>query len=152
MKLKLFLVIPTLLAVAYLATAAVAVAGNPSLCARDGWTTAQSSSGQSFTSLKDCATARDVYQPTLSINPTAVGANQRFTVTALGFHSSAQATLYVAVTGSPPYFNLSGATDASGNVVVTTQFTGCGAQFPYDITLTFVDSSGVHASARLTLC
>lgn len=139
--------------IAFLALASVATGGNPSLCARDGWTSAQSSSGQSFTSIQDCAKAREVFQPTASISPTAVGADEQFRLNATGFHANASVVVYFAITGQAPYgtyvpFN---PTSADGTFTIPFVFLTCGNS-PDDLTLTLVDSYGVHASARMTLC
>jgi hypothetical protein len=129
-----------------------AQAGNPSLCARDGWTTAQSSTGGAFASLPECAQAREVYQPSLSIDPDAVGALETTIVTGQGFHASDTGTLSIAVTGQDPYFSFPLVGNEDGSFIIIMRFTGCGFAPPYDLTLTLTDSFGVHASAQMTLC
>lgn len=139
--------------------ATTATAGNPSLCARGGWATAQSASGASFASMQECAQAREVYQPTASISPAQVGAQERFTLTVSGFHANASSRIYFAITGEGPYWFYEPfyPTTAEGSFEIIFVFEACrqidtGGDVTVDLTLTFVDSYGVHASAELTLC
>lgn len=142
-----------------LALAVPAQAGSPSLCVKDGWATAQSDSGVSFASMKECAKAKSVFSPSLTISPTHVGANERFTLTASGFHANAAVTVYFAITGEAPYASSAMAlqTSADGSWTVPFVYAACrqidtGGDVTVDLTLTLTDSFGVHASASLTLC
>ena len=142
-----------------LALSATAQGGNPNLCIKDGWMTAQSSSGESFASQKECQKAKDVYRPTLSISPTHVVAQERFTLTATGFHPNATSTVLFAITGQAPYGSYTPfyPITADGSFSIPFVFAECrktdtGSDVTVDLTLTFVDSFGVRASAPLTLC
>ena len=142
-----------------LTLSATAQAGNPNLCARDGWVTAQSSSGQAFASMKDCAKAREVFQPTASISPTHVVADEPFWLTVTGFHPNASTTIYFAITGEAPYASYTPfyPTLADGSFSIPFVYAACrqidtGGDVTVDLTFTLVDSFGVHASAPLTLC
>lgn len=153
------LVIAVVVSLLVFSVSAVATAGNPSLCARDGWATAQSASGSSFASLPECARAREVFQPTLSINPESVGADEQFTLTATGFHADASLIVLFAITGQAPYGTYTPfyPTAANGSFSIPFVFAACrqidtGGDVTVGLTLTLVDSYGVHASAEMTLC
>lgn len=138
---------------AALAMSATATAGNPSLCARDGYQTAQASNGATFNSIQECAKARDVYQPSLTITPGRVVAEERFTLTASGFHPNASVVVLFAITGQQPYntYTPFDPTNADGTFSIPIVFGACGTGTT-NLTITLVDSFGVHASAPLVLC
>ncbi len=148
-------------AVALLAFAGTAQAGgdsNQKLCAKS-WSSVQSESGGSFSSISECASSRGVFAPILSSSPAAVTAGERFTLTATGFHADAHSTVSFAITGQSPYSSYVPyyPTDANGSFVITFVFAECrktdtGNEVSVDLTLTFTDSFGVHASTRVTLC
>jgi hypothetical protein len=75
-----------LCAFALFAETAVADNGNARLCAKN-WATVQNGSGGSFSSLAECASSRSVFQPSLTISPSAVIAGQTFVETGTGFHA-----------------------------------------------------------------
>lgn len=138
--------------VAALALTVTAQAGNPSLCTRDGWQSAQSSTGASFASMNECVREREVYRPSLVSDRSAVQAEEFFLLLGRGFHASAEATLYFAETGYESYFSVTTVTGEDGSTLFAIRFSGCGEFPPYDITLTLVDSFGVHAATEITLC
>ena len=146
------LVIAAAFALLVFSGATAVTAGNPSLCARDGWTSAQSASGEQFTSMKDCAKAREVFQPELTISPSAVGAGETFTLTATGFPSGATLTWVVSVPLRAPFIIGVGTTDADGMLALSWFFPACGFDPPHIVTVSVRDSNGVHASATMTLC
>lgn len=140
-----------LVTLATLTLSATATAGNPSLCAKDGWQSAQASNGSTFESLPECAKARSVFRPVLIVNVGAVVAGETFTLDGLGFHPSTDAMLSIAVTGQAPYFSVPTTTDVFGQAGFLLSFTGCGGS-PDFLTLTLTDSFGVNASTTLRLC
>jgi len=147
---KLIVVITCVLV---LAVTAQAGAGSAELCTHGGWVIAQSGSGEAFASLKECVQAKEVFRPSLTITPDAVDALEVFVVSGEGFHKNQQdepAVLSFAITGSEPWLRLGVGLKADGTFSHPAQFSGCGSVS--DLTLTLTDSSGVHASARLTLC
>jgi hypothetical protein len=146
------LIVPVLAAFV-LAITAQASAGNPNLCSQNGWATAQAASGTSFVSMKECAKAREVFQPSLSISPTHVGAGEQFTLIGRGFHPSTSTIVSFAITGQTPYayYIPYYGTFEDGSFTIPFVFAACGNS-PDDLTITLIDSFGVHASARLTLC
>lgn len=144
---------------ASLALTTTAIAGNPNLCAKDGWASAQSASSSSFSSMKECAKAREVFRPSLEISPTHVGADEQFSLIARGFHPSTTSTVFFAIAGEAPYGSYVPfySIEEDGSFFIPFVFAACrltdtGQEVPVDLTITFVDSFGVHASAGLTLC
>ena len=136
---------------AALALALPAQAGNPSLCLKDGWTTAQSDTGASFASRAECASAREVFQPRLSSSASAVQAVETFTLEGSGFHPDSDVTISFARVGETPYFWLNGSTQADGSFTLRLHFTGC-ATGTAEVEMVLTDNPGVHAFARVTLC
>jgi hypothetical protein len=137
------------------ASAAAPAAGPDAANARfcpTSWSTVQNGSGGSFASLAECASSREVFAPSLTISPDAVTALEPFLIVGQGFHASTTATVSIAVTGQSPYTSFDGVTNADGSFYAIARFSGCGTEYPYDLTLTVTDSFGVHASAWMTLC
>lgn len=133
--------------------ASTAIAGgnaNQQLCAKN-WPSVQSGSGGSFTSLKQCASSKDVFAPSLVSSTSAVGAGQVFVVTGQGFHPVMDATFAFSAYGQPPYYSVPGITNADGSFIGIVAFTACGAESVL-VTITVTDASGVHASTAVTLC
>ena len=121
------------------------------------WPVLQGASGETFSSLAECARyagrGGTLYKPMISVSPTSGTAGDRFDFTGSGFHGLSPMTMSVAVTGQPPYFVVpNGVTLADGTYAGAVVFEGCGAAFHTDITFTFTDSFGVHASTHITLC
>jgi hypothetical protein len=127
-------------------------------CLNGGWQApAQRSDGTAFGSETDCTTYTGnggvVYKPTLTALPSTVKENENIAISASGFHanSSGQLTIVtlplnvsstlLAVTGPNGGFT-------GGSSVFTT---GACALGETGEQLTYVDGSGVHASATVSL-
>ncbi len=140
-------------AVALLAFAGTAQAGgdsNQKLCAKS-WSSVQSESGGSFSSISECASSRGVFAPILSSSPAAVTFGERVELSGSGFHPLSDMTMSIAVTGQAPYFvTRNGTTLGDGSYIGAVVWQGCSGT--YDVTVTITDSFGVHASTRVTLC
>ena len=147
--------IVSIIAALVLVATAQAGAGNANLCVNGGWATAQSGSGQAFSSMKECVQSKEVFRPTLTLFPDHEEDHELFSVTGAGFHTNQQdlsATLAFAVTGQEPYFYLGVGLKKDGSFYHLVQFDTCAPGVTYDLTLTLIDASGVHASATLELC
>ena len=122
--------------------AGISQAGHPNLCANGGWRTAQTGSGGSFSAMQACVRSRDVWAPTLTAQSSD---GLTFTFSGAGFHSNSTGQWYLtnSFTGETLAF-VPGTTDAAGRVTLTTtaQRLVCAGE------MTFVDGSGVHASAH----
>ena len=126
-------------------------------CLNGGWQApAQRSDGTGFASEADClaytSTGGVVYKPSLLAVPSVVGEEQNIAVIASGFHPSSTGQLTIITLPSNASSILTAVTDANGGFTGSSVFTtgACalgdtGAQFSY------VDGSGVHASASATL-
>jgi hypothetical protein len=137
----------TLAAVLLLTLSATVQAGNQRLCART-WQTLQSGSGESFSSLADCASSSDVWAPIVTIARPA--ANQ-IVISGRGFHAST--TIVFALFTNVPIQTFTGATDADGGFVLQLPFSGCtDPTEQFGLRAVVTDSFGVHASAQIPLC
>ena len=136
----------TLAAVLLLTLSATAQAGNQRLCAQS-WQNLQSGSGESFSSLADCASSRDVWNPIVTI--TRPAANQ-IVIAGRGFHAST--TIVFALFTNHPIQAFTGSTDADGSFVLQLPFSGCDPTEHYDLRAVVSEPFGVHASAQIPLC
>ncbi len=92
-------------------------------------------------------------QAKLTVTPKRVDAGETFTLSARGFSPNASVIVWFAITGQDPYGSYSPLypTTAAGTFSIPFTFEQCGSGST-DLTLTLMDSFGVSASARLTLC
>jgi hypothetical protein len=150
-----------------LATAAVFASGalaggnsaNAKLCQKDGWQSAQTGAGRSFTSEDDCiaygARRGTVFAPSLTVAPAHVPEETDSAVTASGFHPNSKGDLEITTLGgaggSVTFLNIP--TNASGELpTFGTGFkAGSCADGVTGVELTFTDEYGVHASATVAL-
>jgi hypothetical protein len=126
-------------------------------CLNDGWQApAQRSDGTAFGSEADCTayTAGDgrVFKPSLKAVPSTVKEEENIAVIAAGFHANSTGQWTITVLPSNKQSTLTAVTDANGGFTGSNVFTAgacalgdTGAQY------TYVDGSGVHASASATL-
>jgi hypothetical protein len=126
-------------------------------CLNGGWQApAQRSDGTPFSSQSDCTTYTStggiVYKPSLTAVPAEVVEEQNIAVIASGFHPSSTGALTIVVLPSLATSILTAVTDGTGGFTASDVFTSgacalgdTGAQF------TYIDGSGVHASASATL-
>ena len=126
-------------------------------CLNGGWQApAQRSDGTGFSSESDCiaytSTGGVVYKPSLLAVPSEVVEEQNIALIASGFHPNSTGALTILVLPSLVSSTLTAVTDANGGFTGSDVFTSgacalgdTGAQF------TYVDGSGVHASASATL-
>ena len=126
-------------------------------CLNSGWQApAQRGDGSGFGSESDCTTYTSgggiVYKPSLLAVPSTVVEDQNIAVIASGFHPNSTGQWTIIVLPSNSSSILTAVTDANGGFTGSDVFTSgacalgdTGAQF------TYVDGSGVHASASATL-
>lgn len=126
-------------------------------CLNGGWQApAQRSDGTPFSSESDCLAYTSVggvvYKPSLTAVPAQVVEEQNIAVTASGFHPISTGTLTIVILPSLATNVLTAVTDGTGGFIASDVFTSgacalgdTGAQFSY------VDGSGVHASASASL-
>jgi hypothetical protein len=126
-------------------------------CLNDGWQApAQRSDGTGFGSEADCAayTAGDgrVFEPSLKAVPSTVKEDENIAVIASGFHASSTGQWTITVLPSNTLSTLTVVTDANGGFTASDVFTkGACALGDTGAEFTYVDGSGVHASAGATL-
>jgi len=127
-------------------------------CLNGGWQApAQRSDGTSFGSEADCIAYTSgngvVYKPKLTALPSVVGVEQNIAIAASGFHPNSTGALTIVTLPMMSTSTLLAVTNATGGFtggssVFTSAACGLGttgAQY------TYVDGSGVHASASVTL-
>jgi hypothetical protein len=126
-------------------------------CLNGGWQApAQRGDGSGFGSESGCTTYTSgggiVYKPSLLAVPSTVVEDQNIAVIASGFHPNSTGQWTITVLPSNSSSILTAVTDANGGFTGSDVFTSgacalgdTGAQF------TYVDGSGVHASASATL-
>ena len=125
-------------------------------CLNGGWQApAQRSDGSSFGSEADCIAYASgngvVYKPSLTAN-SPVHMEENVAIVAAGFHPSSSGSLTILTLPMMSSFSLLAVTHADGGFTGSSVFTNVacglgttGAQY------TYVDGSGVHASASVTL-
>lgn len=99
---------------------------------------------------RDCPTSKPSC-PVLQLSTASVQGGEAFTVSAQNFGRNADATLYLAAAGSPPYYSLPATIGRDGTYSATFSFTGC-ATISVQVVFTLVDNRGNQASASLQLC
>jgi hypothetical protein len=125
------------------------------LCQKGGWQTLQTDGGGAFLSQDACvayaAEGGALYRPLLVAVPLTVAEDQGFTLTASGFHASANATVKDEVFGGGTV-ELFATTDATGGREFSGVFTaGACANGITGSEYTFTDEFGLHASVVVTL-
>jgi hypothetical protein len=127
-------------------------------CLNGGWQTpAQRSDGTAFGSETDCISyvAGDgvVYKPTLTALPSTVKENENIAISASGFHPNSSGQLTVVTLPINVPNTLLAVTDGSGGFTGgSTGFDPGACALGYTgVQVTYVDGSGVHASASVTL-
>ena len=100
------------LAILPLTLSATAQAGNQKLCAKS-WQNLQSGSGESFSSIADCANSGGVWAPIVTITQPA---ENQIVIAGRGFHAST--TIVFALFTNVPIQAFTGTTDADGNFVL----------------------------------
>jgi hypothetical protein len=142
----------------YAARGGVVLPASQAPCLNGGWQApAQRDNGTGFGSEADCTayTAGNgvVYKPTLTALPSTVKENENIAISASGFHpnSSGQLTIVTLPLNVPS--TLLAVTDANGGFMGGSSVftTGACALGETGEQLTYVDGSGVHASASVTL-
>jgi len=125
-------------------------------CLNSGWQApAQRSDGSSFSSEADCIAYASgngvVYKPSLTAT-SPVHMEENVAIVASGFHPSSSGSLTILTLPMMSSFSLLAVTNAQGGFTGSSVFTNVacglgttGAQY------TYVDGSGVHASASVTL-
>jgi hypothetical protein len=125
-------------------------------CLNGGWQApAQRSDGSSFGSESDCIAYTSgngvVYKPSLTAN-SPVHMEENVAIVASGFHPNSSGSLTILTLPMMSSFSLLAVTHADGGFTGSSVFTNVacglgttGAQY------TYVDGSGVHASASVTL-
>ena len=126
-------------------------------CLNGGWQApAQRSDGTGFSSEADCiaytSTGGVVYKPSLLAVPSHAGEEENIAVIASGFHPNSSGALTITVLPSNVSSTLFAVTDASGGFTASDTFkSGACALGDTGAEFTYVDGSGVHASASATL-
>jgi hypothetical protein len=126
-------------------------------CLNGGWQTpAQRSDGTPFSSQSDCTTYTStggvVYKPSLTAVPSEVVEEQNIALIASGFHPNSTGALTIVVLPSMVTSTLTAVTNATGGFTGSDVFTsGACALGDTGALFTYVDGSGVHASATATL-
>jgi hypothetical protein len=141
----------------YAAQGGVLFASSAAPCLNNGWQDpAQRSDGSPFSSESDCLAYTSgngvVYKPKLVADPSHVGEEQNIAVIASGFHPNSAGAWTIVTLPTMVPSTLLAVTDANGGFTGSNVFTtgACalgltGAQY------TYVDGSGVHASASASL-
>jgi hypothetical protein len=126
-------------------------------CLNGGWQApAQRSDGSSFGSEADCIAYASgngvVYKPSLTALPSPVHMEENVAVVASGFHPNSSGALTIVTLPMMSTSTLLAVTNGQGGFTGSSVFTNVacglgttGAQY------TYVDGSGVHASASVTL-
>jgi hypothetical protein len=126
-------------------------------CLDGGWQApAQQSDGTGFGSEADCTayTAGNgrVFKPSLKAVPSTVREEENIAVIASGFHANSSGQWTITVLPSNTLSTLTAVTDANGGFTGSDVFTaGACALGDTGVEYTYVDGSGVHASAGATL-
>jgi len=126
-------------------------------CLDGGWQApAQQSDGTGFGSEADCTayTAGNgrVFKPSLKAVPSTVREEENIAVIASGFHANSSGQWTITVLPSNTLSTLTAVTDANGGFTGSNVFTaGACALGDTGVEYTYVDGSGVHASAGATL-
>ena len=127
-------------------------------CLNGGWQApAQRGDGTGFTSEADCTayTAGNgvVYKPTLTALPSTVKENENIAFSAAGFHPNSTGQLTIVTLPLNVSSTLVAVTDGNGGFTGGSSVftTGACALGETGEQLTWVDGSGVHASATVTL-
>lgn len=141
----------------YAARGGVLYASSAGPCLNGGWQApAQRTDGSPFSSESDCIAYTSangvVYKPSLTAVPSHVVEEQNIAVIAAGFHPNSTGAWTITLLPSLVTSTLTAVTDGTGGFTGSDVFTSgacalgdTGAQF------TYVDGSGVHASASATL-
>jgi hypothetical protein len=127
-------------------------------CLNDGWQSpAQRSDGTGFNSEADCVdyvTGNGVvYRPILKAEPSVVKEGENVAISASGFHPNSSGQLTVVTLPINVSSTLLAVTDGSGGLTAgSTGFDPGACALGYTgVQLTYVDGSGVHASASAAL-
>ena len=127
-------------------------------CLNGGWQApAQRSDGTPFGSQSDCISYVSgngvVYKPTLTALPATVKENENIAISASGFHPSSSGQLTIVTLPLNVPSTLVAVTDANGGFTGGSSVftTGACALGDTGEEVTYVDGSGVHASAAVTL-
>lgn len=127
-------------------------------CLNGGWQApAQRSDGTAFASQADCVAYAEaggvVYKPSLIATPSTVKENENIAFSASGFHPSSTGTLTIVTLPLDVSSTLTAVTDANGGFTGGSSVftTGACALGETGEQLTWVDGSGVHASATVAL-
>jgi hypothetical protein len=141
----------------YAARGGTLLPASEATCLNGGWEApAQRSDGTSFGSEADCVAYASgngvVYKPSLKALPPVVGEEQNIAVVASGFHPNSTGAWTIVTLPMMTPSTLVAVTNGTGGFTGSSVFTAgacalgvTGAQF------TYVDGSGVHASASATL-
>jgi hypothetical protein len=142
---------------AYAAQGGVLFASSSAPCLNNGWQDpAQRSDGSPFSSQADCLAYTSangvVYKPKLVADPSHAGEEQNIAVIASGFHPSSSGGFTIVSLPSMASLTLLAVTNVNGGFTASSVFTaGACANGATGAQYTYVDGSGVHASATATL-
>jgi hypothetical protein len=127
-------------------------------CLNDGWQApAQRSDGTGFSSQADCLSYTGangvVYKPSLNAEPSTVKEGENVAISASGFHPNSTGQLTIVTLPINVSSTLLAVTNATGGFTGgSTGFDPGACALGYTgVQLTYVDGSGVHASAAVTL-